>query len=384
MFGNVLRIILSDQIKKPRGIAIRENLLYITDADTGLYIYDLASDRMEKMGVDEGNLVAPFDVCLDKNRLIYETDLNTQNIGIFIPLELRYANLGIDISQVWIDNYPRNLLYFRVWDKAGNPIYDLTEENIAIYELGEAIPLPKIGSTYHFRQNMYIYFIVVNSLAIETFTSELKDILNPFLEKMSGSDWLNIVLADDTIRSSGRIDANVLWTMDYILKDPFASPAPADLGTALYDSITGLLNVYRNKAIVLITSGAAADSTFSVYDEQVITTYARQNAVPIYVVSMSHNNEDVFRRLAEDTFGKFYTLDDIRYVLSLHDEIQNSKPLEYILSYDGLNLFGLKNFWVDIHLKIRYKAMIGVDDTGYYVPETVARNVDLEREVAPR
>jgi len=189
---------------------------------------------------------------------------------------------------------------------------------------------------------------------------------------------LDISLINSGTENSGRIDANQLWSMDYTLKKPFENPYPAQLGTAIYNSVTGLLNINRNKAILLFVSGEIGDQSFSVYDEEVILTYARENAIPIYIIAMTDKNKEVFKELADQTFGKYYTLKDMKSILNLHDEIQNSKPLEYILSYEGLNLKGLKNFWVNLHIvvKLKFDSMIGVDDLGYFVPETAFLSKD--------
>ena len=378
LFGNTIETFGDQILQEPRGLCLKGKFLYIVDARQGIFIYNTETKNMEKLGVDQDQLLLPFDTCIDAKNFIYESDFNSQYIGIFSPLQLRYANIGVKVNQIWLQSYPHNFIHLRIWDKEGNPIYDISDENILVYEEDELIPFVRLGTTDEYRKNMYIKFIIDKSIAMEPYVPEFKEIFGTFLQKMSGSDWMDISLMNSVTENSGRIDANELWSMDYTLKKPFEGTYPTQLGTAMYDSVTGLLNVNRNKAILLIVSGEIGEQSFSVYDEEVILAYARENAIPIYIIAMTDKNKEVFEELASQTFGKYYTLKNMKDILNLHDEIQNSKPLEYILSYEGLNLKGLKNFWVNVHIviKLKFDSMIGVDDTGYFVPETAFLSKD--------
>jgi tetratricopeptide (TPR) repeat protein len=367
-FGNLIETIGDDTLREPRGLYLHDGKLYIVDAKAGLYIYDLESRAMEKFGVDEEKLRMPFDMTMDSRGLIYETDFNSQNIAIFIPLQLQYGNLGVQISQEWLSGYPDNLLHFRVWDKKGNPIYNLREENLQVFENGTEIPLLRLGATYAYRDKLSVKFIVDRGPAMKALEPELVEAMESFLDKMHGDDWMDIVTVGDTVESIGKTNANVLRSMDWLKKQPYSSGTPVDFDHALYDGVTSLLNVNRNKAIVIFTAGDLDEKSFTDYEPDTVTTYARQNAVPVYVVSLSDHTSGVIRQIASGTFARFYTIREMREILSLCDEIRAAPPLEYILSYEGLNLSGLKDFWVNVHLHVNYKGMIGVDDTGYYVP----------------
>ncbi|OHD55420.1 MAG: hypothetical protein A2Y33_11530 [Spirochaetes bacterium GWF1_51_8] len=389
LFGNMIESFGEQILQEPRGLCLKGDLLYIVDARQGIFIYNIVTRNMDKLGVDQDQLLLPFDTCVDTKDFIYESDFNSQYIGIFSPLQLHYANIGIKVNQIWLQSYPQNFIHLRIWDKQGKPIYDISDEDILVYEEDELIPFVRLGTTYEFRKDMYIKFIIDKSLSMQAFEPEFKEIFGAFLDKMSGSDWIDIGLVDNDTQYSGRIDANLLWSMDYTLKHPYESQYPYTLGKAMYDSITGLLNVNRNKALLLIVSGELGEQTFSVYDEEVILTYARENAIPIYIIAMTEKNKEVFQELASQTFGKYYSLKDIKSILNLHDEIKNSKPLEYILGYEGLNLKGLKNYWVDLHIEVKLKmnTMIGVDDTGYFVPETIFLSKDkinIEEELSKK
>jgi len=368
-FGNIIEIIGEGILTQPRGLELKGNRLFIVDGRQGIFVYDITRRSMETLGVDEDRLQFPFGICIDSRDMIYNTDFNSQNIAVYIPLELRYANLGVSVKQVWLQSYPHNFIHLRVWDRRGDPIYDLTEENISIWEEGELIPFTRLGATHKHRDNMYIQFVVDKSLASSGYQPELVGAMRTFLENMTGNDWIELTIVDNDIVSTGRMDANVLLPINIIERDGFTGNYPRNLGTAVYDATTRLLNVNRNKAIVLFVSGETGRESFSVYDYRVLITYARENAIPVYVVSFTDKNRNIFESLAKETFGSYYTIDNLRDVLNLHGEIKNSRQLEYIINYEGLNLKGLRNFWVNGHIRIRYKTLVGVEDFGYYVPE---------------
>jgi len=383
-FGNFLNSFGDSDLQEPRGLFLKDNKLYIADAQSGIMIYNLDTSSMEKTGADESKVSEPFGVCLDSKNILYETDLATQNIAIYTPLQLQYANLNLSIPQIWLANYPDNTLHMRIWDKAGNPVNNLKEDDIELYEEGTRIPFVRLGGTLQYRDNLDAEIIVDKSLSMKNYEPELKDFLNSFLNSTSGNDWLNISVINDNYVTSGRIKSSVLWPIDYINKQAYSAPYPSALDEALYTSVRNLLNVNRNKAIILISSGESGPDTFKNYDPDMLVTYARQNAIPIYVINFSDNNDQIYRRLASETLGSYYTVNNIKNILGLYQEIKSSLPLEYTLNYHGLNLRGLKNYWVNVHVKINYKGLVGVEDTGYFVPETGSDNGFLSGTPAPK
>lgn len=368
-FGNMLETIGDEVLSEPRGLTFKDGKLYITDAQNGLYIYNIDNKTLEKFGLDNDRMKMPFDVCLDSKNILYESDFNSQNVAIYAPLQLQYANLGVQTSQIWMGSYPKNLIHFRVWDKTGKPVQNLKEDNILITEEGTEVPFVRLGPTYEYRKNMYVKVIVDKSTSMKEFEPELMDTLTSFLQKCTGSDWIDFKTIGATIESTGKMNASVLRPLDFLKKNPYYAEYPASVDHVIYESTQELLNINRNKAILFITTGEVGESSFSDYEPDLLLTYARQNAIPIYIINLSDKNREIYQRIAEDTFGKYYTLRDIKSILDLYNEMKNAPPLEYIASYDGLNLKGLRNFWVNVHIRVKYKDLVGVDDTGYYVPE---------------
>jgi DNA-binding beta-propeller fold protein YncE len=368
-FGNRLEKIGEGTLEEPRGLCLKDSKLYIVDAKKGLFIYDIQNRSLEKFDLDEGKLDYPFDVCLDDKNLLYETDFNTQNMAIFTPLQLKYVNLGLETSQIWFSDYPNNLIHIRAWDKMGKPLYNLKEDNFQLFEEGVEIPIIRLGATYNYRENLYVKVILDKSEAMREYDPELIESITAFLQKATGDDWLDFILMGDKMESSGKKQAALLWPINYIRKNAYSGNYPQEMDKAIHQAIQELLNVNRNKAIVLFMSGELGDNSFKNYEIDTLSTFAKQNAIPIYVVNFTDKNHGFFSKIAEETFGKYYTIQDIKDILNIYKQIKESKPLEYILSYEGLNLKGIKNYWVNVHIKVKYKDLVGVDDTGYYVPQ---------------
>jgi len=371
-FGNMLASIGDGILQEPLGLFIKNGKLYICDAENGLYIYDITGKILNKFNTDDHKVQFAFDVCLDSKNILYETDFNTPNIAIFNPLQLQYANLGLQVSQIWLSHYPRNLLHLRVWDKTGKPVNNLKEGNISIFEEGTEIPFIRLGPTFEFRKNMYSKIIIDKSISMNEYDPELIEMLNSFLTRSSGDDWLDIVTVSDSMESTGKMPSSIFRSIDFIKKVPYRGTYPQELDSAMHSAITELLNINRNKAVIIFTAGEIGNSTFSNYDADLLSTYARQNAIPVYVIDFTDKNRDIYERITEETFGRYYSMKDLKDILKIYHDIKIAPPLEYIVSYEGLDLKGLRDMWINVHIKVKYKNLMGIDDTGYYVPELFA------------
>ena len=325
-FGNMLESIGDGVLQEPLGLSIKNGKLYICDAENGLYIYDIAGKSLEKFSTDEHKVRFAFDACLDSKNILYETDFNTPNIAIFNPLQLQYANLGLQVSQIWLSSYPRNLLHLRVWDKTGRPVYNLKEANISIYEEGTEIPFIRMGPTFEFRKNMYAKIIIDKSESMREYEPELIEMINSFLTQSTGADWLDMVTVNDTMESTGKIPSSILRPVDFIKKIQYRGPYPEELDSALHTAVTELLNINRNKAIIIFTAGEIGNSTFSNYDADMLSTYAKQNSIPVYVINFTDKNREIYEKITEETFGRYYSMKSLKDILNIYNDIKNAPP----------------------------------------------------------
>ncbi|URA09584.1 tetratricopeptide repeat protein [Thermospira aquatica] len=382
-FGNFIREIVLNGIEEPRGLSLKGDFLYIVDSKKGIYLYNLQTEDMETLTTEEKPLQRPFDVAIDKQYRLNLSDINSTKMAIYTPLQMKYVNLGVFISQIWVDKYPKNLIHFRVLDREGNPIYNLRQENIAIYEENTLVPFIRLGQTYNYRDRLYLKIVIEMDPTMNTYREELQEFLKSIIEPMQGTDKLDLTLIGATTEDTGPYAAALLSTLEKVKNHP-VGPLK-DVDKALYNAVTSTLNVNLNKAIIYFTSGKTSFDSFTTYEPDVITTYARQNAVPIYVIHMGNRRQPLYQEMAEKTFGKYYTLENMKDIVQIYQTIRQAPPLEYVVSYTGLNLRGLPNFWVNVKLKVQYKDFMGVVDGGYFVPELFSspfgpKLIDLNRE----
>jgi len=383
VFGNFFKEILIPGVEEPRGLSLNGDFLYVVDSTRGIFLYNLRTEEIEAVEMQEKTLHKPFDVAVDRQYRLFLSDFNSASMAIYTPLQMKYVNLGVSIPQIWLDKYPRILLHFRVWDREGNPIYNLRQENVAIYEENVLVPFIRIGQTYNYRDRLYLKIVIEMDDTMANYREELQEFLKQIIEPMHGDDKLDLTLVGSRTEDTGPYAANLLGTLDRVAKHP-AGPI-RDIDKVLYQAITSTLNVNLNKAIIYFTSGKTSFDSFLTYEPDVIMTYARQNAVPIYVVQLGGQRQPFYEEIARRTFGKYYTLQNMKDIVQLYTTIRQSPPLEYIVSYNGLNLRGLAHFWVNLKLKIQYKDFLGVVDGGYFVPELFStpfgpKLIDLNRE----
>ncbi|MFN3660043.1 MAG: 6-bladed beta-propeller, partial [Brevinematales bacterium] len=367
LFGNFLQEIQLPGVEEPRGMTLRDDFLYVVDSKGGIVLYNLQTEETETVDTKERVLDKPFDVAVDRQYRLFLSDFNSAKMAIYTPLQMKYVNLGVSIPQIWVDKYPRIFLHFRVWDREGNPIYNLRQENIAIYEENTLVPFLRLGQTYNYRDRLYLKIVIEMDEIMAKYREELQEFLKQIIDPMQGTDKLDLTLLGAKNIDTGPYAANLLGTLDKVAKHP-AGPL-RDVDKALYQAVTSTLNVNLNKAIIYFTSGNTSFDSFLTYEPDVIITYAKQNSVPIYVVQMGSRRQPFYQQIASRTFGKYYTLQDMREIVRLYETIRQAPPLEYVVAYNGLNLRGLPNFWVSLKLKVQYKDFVGVVDSGYFVPE---------------
>ena len=113
----------------------------------------------------------------------------------------------------------------------------------------------------------------------------------------------------------------------------------AEESTALYDAVVYSLynfsGVKGQKALILLTDGRDTVSKFSF--EQALE-YAQRAAVPIYTVGISIHGLDVevkskLNRLASETGGTPYYIDNVAELSKIYTDIQNELRSQYVLGF---------------------------------------------------
>jgi Ca-activated chloride channel family protein len=125
------------------------------------------------------------------------------------------------------------------------------------------------------------------------------------------------------------------------LKDIYSGLAKmrAEESTALYDAVVyslyNFLGVKGQKALVLLTDGKDTVSKFSF--EQALE-YAQRAAVPIYTIGIGIRSVDVdvkskLNRLAGETGGTPYYIENVADLTKIYSDIQNELRSQYVIGF---------------------------------------------------
>lgn len=378
--GNFVQNIGVDFLKEPRGLYLDGDELYISDSAGELYIYHTESQRTRSFSNGDRKLVAPFDVIKDKDQILWRTDFNSEKIAIYTPLQGVYGNINLEISQILTDNYPYIYALVRARNKDGTPLTGITKDEISITEFDLPVQDILVDGISNYRSNMLITFVIDKSSAMSTYTPQLEYYLKSFISNMTGNDKLEVVLVDDKLpKRSGKNTASISQSWNFITNYQAISPVPNSWDVPIYDAVTGLLNNFRNRAVVVFTSGEASLDAFSTYGSDVLKTYADQNSIPIYVINFSNENQEFWKKIATGSHGKYLQAkNNASEIIDLYTIIKNSSPLEYLVEYNGYNYKDVPDLWVDVVLKLERFGLSGSVASGYYVPFPDGPDIDLQ------
>ncbi len=218
---------------------------------------------------------------------------------------------------------------------------------------------------------MKLAVLVDRSLAAQQYTPQLEYYLKSFISNTTGNDLIDITLVDEKRSiSTGEQTASISRTWNFITNHKALSPMPQSWDVPLYESITKLLNNFRNRAVIVFTSGEEYQSAFSDYSIDVVETYASQNNIPIYVINFSEKNRDLWEPLAKNTHGQYFDANkNAREILTLHSIIKDSPNLEYLIEFDSRNYSDAPGLWVETVLDLERFGISGVTTDGFYIPE---------------
>ncbi|MDX1385532.1 MAG: VWA domain-containing protein, partial [Thermoanaerobaculia bacterium] len=139
--------------------------------------------------------------------------------------------------------------------------------------------------------------------------------------------------------------------------------------TALYDSIMfGLYyfaSVKGQRALVLLSDGRDEVSRFG-YQETL--DYSRRAGVTLYAISLARNEpggQARLERLAEETGGRFFQLDDLAQLSEVYSLIEQELRSQYLLTYQSSNSSGGEDFRV-IRVELGQKDLEPRTLSGYY------------------
>ncbi|MGL5955263.1 MAG: hypothetical protein ACRC0X_01455 [Brevinema sp.] len=376
--GNFITNIGEQFLKEPRGLFLEDNDLYISDTFGYVYLYNIANKTTSTF-LEGSKLVSPFDLMKDKDKILWRTDFNSEKIAIYTPLQGVYGNIELNISQVLTDQYPYVYAVVRARNKDGSPVTGLIKEEISVTEFDLPVRDLLVSGTQMHRDKMKLSIIIDKSISAGNYTPQLEYYLKTFLSNTTGNDLMETILVDDMAYHSGMQTASVSKAWDFITNYQSKAEVPQSWDVPIYDSITSLLNNFRNRAIIIFTAGEGKREAFSEYNMDVVKTYASQNNIPIYIINFGNKNSELWSQLAKESLGRYFEANQhAGEILNLYSIINNAPPLEYLIEYKAYNYSDVPDLWVEINLNLERFGVSGVTTGGYYVPRPSSSPINLQ------
>ncbi len=311
----------------------------------------------------------------------------------------------------------------KVRDQSGKPIYGLKSPNFRVIENGVIHDVSSIVESPK-KQNLSLAILNERSMAMTSHKNRLEEISTKLLEALNPEDQVEVInfnkehwVAQSFIKNNllsprtailekkfpeallkGKSD----WEIDEIKKDDIKL-----VGKAFFDGVTDAFSAVGTKgAIILITSGELKGGTgveeeervsendeensesrkseadelektarkqekqwgaFYPYGYDVCLNYAKNNQVPVYVISFSDGPiTDELKDLATRTGGHYFRAFQDNDLKDLIDMIRNYQKGDYFIRYES-KIPAHKSFkWRDVQVKVKLKDLFGQDRAGYF------------------
>ncbi|MEM9293497.1 MAG: VWA domain-containing protein [Acidobacteriota bacterium] len=227
-------------------------------------------------------------------------------------------------------------LYTSVLDRRGRPVRDLTADRFTVVEEGK----PQDIARFELVDDLPVHVGVI----LDTSTSMLTRLDNAvtgalqfFETVLTPRDRAAVITFNETPNLAVRFTNS-----REVLAGGLAG-LTAEGETALYDAMVyGLYyfsGISGKRAIILLSDGEDVASRYSFDD---VINYARRTGVSIYSVGidLSGRSTDIrlkLQKLAGDTGGRSFFIDDARDLDRVYDSIQEELRSQYLVAYQSNN-----------------------------------------------
>lgn len=227
-------------------------------------------------------------------------------------------------------------LYTLVLDDDGRPVEGLEKDDFTVLEDGveqEVVRFEKV-------ENLPIHAAILLdvSASMEDRLDTARDAALHFFEQaITPKDRATTITFNDHPKLT------VDFTNDLERLASGLAGVQAERGTALYDSLIFGLYYFNGidgqRAILLLSDGQDESSEFE-FEE--VLEYARRSGVSIYSVGLElgdapRSAKKALERLADETGGRSFFVDDAGALTSVYDTIQKELRSRYLLAYQSSN-----------------------------------------------
>jgi len=366
-YGNYISDIRGEAIVSPRGISVNGNNLVISDEERGVLIYNTANSSMrifDSWG-EEGRLHRSAAARIDSEGYIYVVDSGPNRVYRFSPVEKQYTNMEIEITSVDVKKFPVVAFYLNIKGRDGRPLYGLGPDNFKITEDNSAIH----GFYTDYLKNKPLSasfsMVIDRSKSMESYHNDLPWFADFVLTKMKRNDTVELINFNKDTWSGSNYDWSRRRTLDAVRKRDYSEGRQT--GVALYTALSNLVPRLNRRGVVFITDGTVADDSFMQYTPEIISDYAREHYIPIYIISIK-DPDPVFSMIASRTGGQVIRPAEIDNLRKIYDNVRNLDEKRYVLVYNTYKLPSFRGWWADVKIEAEFRGVQGVEWGGYFVP----------------
>lgn len=256
----------------------------------------------------------------------YTPDGRSTEDTVFVNAPANFEYVDVDFVE----------LYTLVLDDDGRPVEGLTKDDFKVLEDGveqEVVRFEKV-------ENLPIHAAILLdvSASMEDRLDAARDAALHFFEQaITPKDRATTITFNDHPKLT------VDFTNDLERLASGLAGVQAERGTALYDSLIFGLYYFNGidgqRAILLLSDGQDESSEFE-FEE--VLEYARRSGVSIYSVGLDlgdapRSAKKALERLADETGGRSFFVDDAGALTSVYDTIQQELRSRYLLAYQSSN-----------------------------------------------
>ena len=357
-YGNHLKEIGKDILNKPRALTLYDkNQIAIVDHQE-IYLYDLNKKQykeilnninvLDKKLVPTPNTITSLAV--DKQKNIYLANATTGKIDILTPQENLYANLWVEIENIYIKEYPKVSLEVSVRNKKEIPIVNLNKQNFIVEDNHErkAIFIQKLYK----QKNINPIIIVDNYHLTSSQKNTLEIIINQLYHNLLKEDNLSLVALKKiknqkynfNTKKISDFNKNKRTALQKLSQAFISSPSTSKNTKTIVEwskvfnhAIQQNLNHQNRKGIIFICFRPYNKENFKYMPYQKLLHYAKNNHIPIHIVYVGNNiskqNLYWLENLAIKTNGKFYIYSSNQTILDLYNLLRYNNQFIYEINY---------------------------------------------------
>jgi hypothetical protein len=273
--------------------------------------------------------------------------------------------MEIEITTVDTQKFPVVAFYLNIKGRDGRPLYGLIPENFKITE--DSSVISNIYTDYLKNKPLSASFSMVidRSGSMEPYHNDLSWFADFVLKKMKKNDSVELINFNKDVWTGSNFDWSRRRTLEAVRKRDYSQGKST--GVALYTALSSLLPRLNRRGVVFITDGTLDDDSFRQYTPEIITDYAREHYIPVYIISIKEP-DPILHEIASRTGGRVIRPPEVESLRKIYDEVRNLDEKRYVLVYNTYKLPSFKGWWADVKIEAEFRGQQGVEWGGYFVP----------------